>query len=107
MDYVEDIDQTFHSSEQFKNCAHISNIDDYHRIYDLSIQEPDTFWLNIAKQFYWHNGIKSDPIFSYNFDVNNGPIDVQFMKGSKTNACFNLVDRVINSGLGHRIAYYW
>ena len=70
-------------------------------------QEPDAFWLSIAEQFYWHNGIQKDNVFSYNFDVHKGPINVQFMKGSKTNACYNLVDRIIKSGLGERIAYIW
>lgn len=105
MDFVSD--QFIEASDAFKINAHIKNLNDYHRIYKLSIQDPDTFWLNVAENFYWKNGIKTDNVFMYNLDVNNGPISISFMKGAQTNACYNLVDRIINLGLGNRIAYYW
>ena len=107
MDFVNNIEESFFPSDEFRKGAHLTNINDYYRLYKLSIQDPDTFWLNIAQQFYWQNGIKSEKIFSYNFDINKGSIDIQFMKGSRTNACYNLVDRIVNLGLGQRIAYYW
>ena len=107
MDFVENSVESFSASHKFKKTAHISGISDYQRIYKLSIQDPDAFWLGIAQQFYWENGIENNKLFSYNFDVHKGPIEVKFMKGSKTNACYNLVDRIIKSGLGDRIAYYW
>ncbi|CAG2168596.1 unnamed protein product, partial [Oppiella nova] len=107
MDFVANTDERFNCCEKFMKSAHITDIADYHRIYSLSIQDPDAFWLGIAEQFYWENGIKSEKIFSYNFDVHKDPIDVQFMKGSKTNACYNLIDRIIKSGLGERVAYIW
>src|SRR5882724_1193438 len=107
MDFVKNTNDSFNASEKFNKLAHISDIKDYQRVYDLSIQDPDAFWLKIAQQFYWQNGIKGDQIFSYNFDVTKGPIDVQFMKGSKTNACYNLIDRIIKLGFGERIAYIW
>ena len=107
MDFVESSVDTFTASPKFMKGAHLSRIPDYQRIYNLSIQDPDSFWLNIAEQFYWENGIDKNNVFSYNFDVKKGPIEVKFMKGSKTNACFNLVDRIIKSGHGDRIAYHW
>ncbi|CAG2113774.1 unnamed protein product, partial [Medioppia subpectinata] len=107
MDFVANTDERFDVCEKFKKWSHISDISDYERIYNLSIQVPNAFWLNIANQFYWQNDIQKDSIFSYNFDVHKGPIDVQFMKGCKTNACYNLIDRIIKSGLGERTAYIW
>ncbi|XP_054161273.1 acetyl-coenzyme A synthetase, cytoplasmic-like [Oppia nitens] len=114
--------ETFTASDKFLERAHITRMDYYHRIYQLSVQNPDAFWLNIAEQFYWHNGIQRNnnntraaaagdgadgKLFDYNFDVTKGPINIRFMSGSKTNACYNLVDRIIDKGLGDRIAYIW
>ena len=107
MDFVENSIESFSASPKFMKTAHVSDLSDYQRIYNLSIQDPDAFWLGIAEQFYWENGIQNKKLFSYNFDIHKGPIDVKFMRGNKTNASYNLVDRIIKSGKGERIAYHW
>ena len=43
----------------------------------------------------------------YNFDLSKGPIFTKWMKGARTNICYNALDRHVHNGLGDRIAYYW
>lgn len=65
------------------------------------------FWMDVASEFYW----KSPPtgkVLDYNFDITKGKIFVEFMKGAKTNVCYNVVDRnVMEKNLGDKTAYFW
>ena len=86
----------------------IKTIDDYKRIYTESVDNRDQFWANICKRFDWKTGTNDQKTnFDYNFDPKCGPIGTEFMSGSQTNVCFNLIDRNIELGFGDRIAYHW
>src|SRR5690625_4026795 len=89
--------------------AHVRSMEDYRQLYDLSINNPGTFWSKVASDFHWHTPLPSDPesVLCFNFDLNAGPINVEFLKGAKTNISYNLLDRIVNRGYGNRIAYYW
>ena len=43
----------------------------------------------------------------YNFDLRKGPIKIEWMVGSKTNICYNALDRNVEAGLGDKIAFHW
>ncbi|XP_013784319.2 acetyl-coenzyme A synthetase, cytoplasmic-like [Limulus polyphemus] len=82
-------------------------MEDYKLLYEKSINSPELFWQDVARQFYW----KSKPIgsfFTYNFDITKGPIRIEWMKGAKTNVCFNLLDKNIEKmNLANTVAYHW
>lgn len=88
---------------------HVPTIEEYRRQYDLSISQPGKFWSQVAADFTWKSPLPTSEsaILNYNFDLNEGPIEVQFLKGVKTNISYNLLDRIINKGSGERIAYFW
>lgn len=44
---------------------------------------------------------------SYNLDIKQGPVDVQFFKGGTTNICYNAIDRHVEAGKGDKVAFYW
>nr|XP_060628349.1 acetyl-coenzyme A synthetase, cytoplasmic isoform X1 [Anolis sagrei ordinatus] len=87
--------------------AHVPSLEKYRELYRRSVEEPQEFWSEIAKDFHWrnqHNG----PFLQYNFDVTKGKIFVEWMKGATTNICYNLLDRnVYEKKLGDKIAFYW
>ena len=93
-------------NEEYKRDAHISSLDEYRRLYKRSIEDPEGFWTDIAKDFYWKCPPKNE-FLKYNFDISNGPISIKWMEGAVTNMCYNVLDRIIDNGLGDRIAYYW
>jgi len=43
----------------------------------------------------------------FNFDMNKGPISIEWMKGSLTNLCYNCVDRHVEAGRGEDTALIW
>lgn len=89
--------------------AHLKSMNEYHHHYEQSIQSPGEFWKNIARDFYWTTPLPADEskILNYNFNINNGSIQIEFLKDVQTNITYNLLDRIINRGFGDRIAYYW
>uniref|UniRef100_A0A6P7GGP8 Acetyl-coenzyme A synthetase n=2 Tax=Diabrotica virgifera virgifera TaxID=50390 RepID=A0A6P7GGP8_DIAVI len=97
----------YHPHPSVSKNAHVSNFSQYKDMYQLSIDKPEDFWGEIAKQFHWETPIDNDNFFRYNFDVTKGPIFTKWMEGASTNICYNLLDRNIRNGHGEKIAYYW
>uniref|UniRef100_A0A3B4ZVX3 Acetyl-coenzyme A synthetase n=1 Tax=Stegastes partitus TaxID=144197 RepID=A0A3B4ZVX3_9TELE len=100
-------ENVFHGSEDLKKEAHIPSFEKYKELYMKSIENPDEFWGDIAKDFFWktkHTG----QFLDYNFDVTKGEIFVKFMEGASTNICYNLLDRNVHEKkLGDKVAFYW
>ncbi|KAM4736850.1 acetyl-coenzyme A synthetase, cytoplasmic isoform 2-T2 [Anableps anableps] len=100
-------ENVFHCSEDLKEESHTPSFEKYKELYISSIENPDEFWGNIAKDFFWktkHTG----RLLDYNFDVTKGEIFVKCMEGATTNICYNLLDRNVNEGkLGDKIAFFW
>ena len=71
--------------------AHIGSMEEYLKQYERSIKEPDEFWSEMAHNFHWFK--QWDQVRSYNYDMENVPIDVKWFAGAKTNVCYNCVDR--------------
>uniref|UniRef100_A0A8D2Q897 Propionate--CoA ligase n=1 Tax=Varanus komodoensis TaxID=61221 RepID=A0A8D2Q897_VARKO len=87
--------------------AHVPSLEKYRELYRRSVEEPQEFWGDIAKELYWKNQ-HTGPFLQYNFDVTKGKIYIEWMKGATTNICYNLLDRnVYENKLGDKIAFYW
>lgn len=67
------------------------------------------FWGDVAKEFYWKQQQQPwVPFLWYNFDATKGRIFIEWMKGAKTNVCYNLLDRNVGEKkLGDKVAFYW
>lgn len=87
--------------------AYISSFEQYKEMYQKSIDEPQSFWGEIAKQFHWETEANPADFFSYNFDTRQGPVFTKWMAGASTNLSFNLLDRNVKNGLADSVAYYW
>ncbi|XP_037334685.1 acetyl-coenzyme A synthetase, cytoplasmic isoform X2 [Pungitius pungitius] len=100
-------DDVFHGSEDLKEKAHIPSFEKYKELYLKSIENPDEFWGDIAKDFFWKTN-HTGPFFDYNFDVTKGEIFIKFMEGASTNICYNVLDRNVHERkLGEKVAFYW
>ncbi|GFT77425.1 acetyl-coenzyme A synthetase [Nephila pilipes] len=84
----------------------LKSIDDYHKLYKLSVENPEVFWTRIANGFAWHKK-PNENCYSYNFDPTKGPVSIKWMENGETNICYNALDLNVKNGLGNRIAYYW
>lgn len=100
--------KVYHPSERYKQNSHISSLEEYKRLYKLSLDNPQKFWRDIAiNEFYWEKLPSEKGFLNYNFDPTKGRIYVEWMKGAKTNICYNAVDRIIEQGKGDKVAYIW
>lgn len=98
---------TYDPHPSISKKAYIKSINQYKEHYKKSIENPEDFWGEIAKQFYWETPADPNKFFSYNFDVKKGPIHIKWMEGASTNISYNLLDKNIKNGLGDKIAFYW
>ncbi|XP_047225837.1 acetyl-coenzyme A synthetase, cytoplasmic isoform X5 [Girardinichthys multiradiatus] len=100
-------ENVLHCPEDLKKDSHIPSYEKYKELYASSIEHPDEFWADIAKDFFWktkHTGRFLD----YNFDVTKGEIFVKCMEGATTNICYNVLDRNVHERkLGDRVAFFW
>ena len=86
--------------------AHVKSLDEYKAMYDQSINDPETFFGNMARQFHWEKPFDSvGPI--YNFDMSKGPIKIDWFQGGTTNICYNALDRHVAAGAGDCVAILW
>jgi len=82
--------------EKVKRNAFISGKDQYEKLYERSIEEPDAFWSEIADEYIdWFK--KWDTVEDYNFDMRKGPIYVKYFEGGKLNVSYNCLDRHLDT----------
>ena len=43
----------------FVKHAHLSSVAQYEEMYHKSITDPDTFWADMANNFFWYKNIQS------------------------------------------------
>ena len=78
---------------------HISSLDEYKRLHARSIAEPDAFWAEEAARLAWFSPWTK--VHEWN------PPDAKWFIGGTLNACYNCVDRHVESGHGEQLAIVW
>lgn len=97
----------FDPPAEIKKNAYISSFEQYQELYKQSIENPQGFWCNVARQFHWETAASAENYLSYNFDISKGPIFTKWLEGSTTNICYNLLDRNVKNGNADTVAFYW
>ena len=80
--------------------AHINSMEEYQRLYRLSLDNPEWFWAEQAKALTWYH-----PWHDV-FDADYDEIDFSWFSGGRLNAAFNCVDRHLGTQ-GDRTALIW
>ncbi|MDP1833011.1 MAG: acetate--CoA ligase [Geothrix sp.] len=80
--------------------AHIKTMEEYQRLYRLSLDNPEWFWGEQAKTLTWYHPWQSV------FDADYKEVDFSWFLGGRINACFNCVDRHLPT-LGDKTAIIW
>lgn len=65
----------------------INSLEEYHQLYDKSVNEPEAFWTKLADTFQWRK--KWDQYIDWNFEEPK----VEWFKGGKLNITENCLDR--------------
>lgn len=103
---TQDIDVVLHEnrafppSQEFQDQAHISGREAYQALYQKSIDDPDTFWGEVASELRWFK--KWDQVM----DDSEKPF-FKWFTGGKTNLCYNCVDRHLDGPNRNKAALIW
>lgn len=94
--------RTFPPSKEFSERALISSFAEYEQLYKRSVEDPDGFWAEMAeKNLTWYK--KWDKVSDWDF---NKPY-IKWFVGGKLNACYNCLDRFINTPVRNKAAIIW
>ena len=80
--------------------AHLSSMEEFQRLYRLSLDDPETFWSKQAERLSWFHR------WSTVFDSDYENVDFAWFLGGRLNACYNCVDRHLQER-GNQTAIIW
>jgi acetyl-CoA synthetase len=83
--------------------AYITSLDQYRALHKRSLDDPEGFWAEIARELDWFTPWTAGPgkVVEWN------PPDAKWFVGATTNICHNCIDRQVNAGLGNQTAIIW
>ncbi len=85
-------------SKEFVDQAYVKSRDEYEKMWKQSIEDPEAFWGNVAKELYW---------FKPWLKVNREEFakgEVEWFIGGKTNISYNCLDYQVEKGKGDKVA---
>ena len=85
--------------KEFSASAHIKSLDEYRRLYDRSISDPEGFWSEVATGCHFFK--KWDRVVKWELP------DAQWFVGGQTNISYNCLDLQIERGRGDHTAILW
>ena len=91
----------FEPSDRVRMGAYIKSMEEYRRLYQRSISDPEGFWGELAEQLDWYK--KWDKVLEWDF---NKP-EVKWFSGGKLNVSYNCLDRHLNSWRSNKVALIW
>jgi len=80
--------------------AHVASLQEYQEEYARSIEDPEAFWADIARELHWFE--PWDKVL----DDSEKPFFKWFV-GGKTNLCYNCVDRHLQGATANKAAIIW
>jgi len=92
--------RTFEPAAEFVANAHLKSRDEYDRLYQESIENPEAFWGNVAEEFHWFK--RWDRVL--NADT---PPFYKWFEGGKTNIAYNCLDRHLPTSRKNKAAIIW
>jgi acetyl-CoA synthetase len=95
------ISRTFPPSADFSATAHVRSLDEYRRMYERSIKDPEGFWGEVADGFHWKK--RWTKVREYDF---KNSISIKYFLGAQTNITYNALDRHLERR-GDRTAILW
>ncbi len=90
---------------EFVEQAHINSIEQYQKMYDESINDPDTFWLREAGILDWFK--EPTKAREYKWDTAGEVIDIKWFEDGELNVSYNCLDRHLNTWRKNKAALIW
>ncbi|MBE9514426.1 MAG: AMP-binding protein, partial [Chloroflexi bacterium] len=93
--------RVFHPPKALSEKAYIKNLDEYRKIYQRSLADPEGFWGELAEQLDWYQ--KWDRVLVEDFKE----AQHEWFVGGKLNVCYNCVDRNLKTWRRNKAALVW
>jgi acetyl-CoA synthetase len=97
--------RTFSPPENIKANAYVNSIEQYQKMWEQSINEPDKFWLEQAKTLHWFK--KPSKSLEYTWDTKNRTIKHTWFADGKLNVSYNCLDRHLGTPIAKKTALIW
>ena len=82
--------RVFPPPEEFARQAHIKSLAEYQRMYQRSVEDPEGFWAEAARELHWF--APWTKVLEWNLPW------AKWFVGGKINLCYNCVDRHVANG---------
>ena len=94
--------QVFKPSSEFSSKSYIGSMEEYKKMYEDSIKNPDEFWAKLAEEHVsWYK--KWNKVRDYDFKQGK----IRWFEGAKLNVTYNCLDRHVENGHGDDLAIIW
>jgi acetyl-CoA synthetase len=91
--------RVFPPPAEFAAQAHVKSLEEYESLYRRSIQDPESFWAEIARELHWFT--------PWTRVLDWQPPSARWFVGGKINLCYNCVDRHALSDKKDKVAILW
>jgi len=93
--------RVFNPPPELSKQAYIKSLDEYKKIYERSIADPEGFWGELAEQLDWYK--KWDKVLVEDF----ANAKHEWFVGGKLNVCYNCLDRHLKTWRKNKAALIW
>ncbi|NBB73844.1 MAG: AMP-binding protein, partial [Bacteroidetes bacterium] len=87
------VSEVYEPSEAFRQKALIGSPEDYETLYERSVEDPEGFWGEQADRIDWFEPF--DTVKNVSYDPHH--VSIKWYEGGVTNACYNAVDRHLDT----------
>jgi acetyl-CoA synthetase len=98
-------DRTFPPPANIQSNAWISSMDQYKKLWDQSINDPDAFWLKQAETLTWFK--KPTKSLIYTWDTPSRKIEHTWFADGQLNVSYNCLDRHLGTPIENKTAILW
>ncbi|MGD0626488.1 MAG: acetyl-coenzyme A synthetase N-terminal domain-containing protein, partial [Thermodesulfobacteriota bacterium] len=92
----------FSPPKEFSEKAHIKSLEEYKKLHERSIRDPEKFWAEQAQNLDWFK--KWDKVLDYSFGDN---LYIKWLQGGKLNVTVNCLDRHLKTSRRNKAALIW
>jgi len=97
--------RTFPPTKEIHANAYVSSDEQYKQMWEQSINDPDTFWLEQAKALSWFR--EPTKSLEYTWDTENRKIEHTWFADGELNICYNCLDRHLGTPVAKKTAIIW
>ncbi len=97
--------RTFPPPQGIQANAYVNSPEQYQKMWDQSINDPDAFWLEQAKSLTWFK--EPTKSLEYTWDTKARKIEHTWFADGQLNICYNCLDRHLDTPIAKKTALIW